>query len=108
MNAETMKGRDAVAGQVERPVRPDREEYECRECEGQGSYDAWKAVAGHYEGGRRFPACGRGRVPRGDMPEVCWVEERPGDGAVKGGRRDAGHVGREAIDARAARRERRG
>lgn len=39
---------------LERRVRPGREEYECRECEGQGGYDAWKAVAGHYEGGEVF------------------------------------------------------
>ena len=49
MNAETLP---AVAGQVEPSVRPDDEACECRECDGQGGYDAWKAVAGHYEGGK--------------------------------------------------------
>jgi len=44
----------AVAGPVEPTVRPGREECECRECEGQGGYEAWKAVAGHYEGGEYF------------------------------------------------------
>ncbi len=33
---------------------PGAEACECRECEGQGGYDAWKAVAGHYEGGEVF------------------------------------------------------
>ena len=28
--------------------------YNCRECDGQGCYDQWKAVAGHYEGGEVF------------------------------------------------------
>ena len=46
--------RPAVVGQVERPVRPVAEACECRECEGQGGYDAWKAVDGHYEGGEVF------------------------------------------------------
>ena len=44
----------AVAGPVEPTVRPDDEACECRECDGQGGYDAWKAVAGHYEGGEYF------------------------------------------------------
>lgn len=44
----------AVAGQVDCQVRPAAEACECRECEGQGGYDAWKAVAGHYEGGEVF------------------------------------------------------
>jgi DnaJ-class molecular chaperone len=39
---------------LERHVRPDDEACECRECDGQGSYDQWKAVAGHYEGGEVF------------------------------------------------------
>jgi len=39
---------------LERHVRPDDEACECRECDGQGSYDQWKAVAGHYEGGETF------------------------------------------------------
>jgi hypothetical protein len=33
---------------------PSAEACECRECEGQGGYDEWKAVAGHYEGGEVF------------------------------------------------------
>lgn len=33
---------------------PGAEACECRECEGQGGWDAWKAVAGHYEGGEVF------------------------------------------------------
>ena len=33
---------------------PAAEACECRECEGQGGYDVWKAVAGHYEGGEVF------------------------------------------------------
>jgi len=40
MNAETMEGRDAVAGQVERPVRPGSEarlHYPCRMCGGTGA-----------------------------------------------------------------------
>ncbi len=51
MNAETLP---ALAGQVEPSVRPDDEACECRECDGQGGYDAWKAVAGHYEGGEHW------------------------------------------------------
>jgi DnaJ-class molecular chaperone len=33
---------------------PDAEACDCDECEGQGRYDVWKAVAGHYEGGEYF------------------------------------------------------
>lgn len=51
MNAETLP---ALAGQVEPSVRPDDEACECREGDGQGGYDAWKAVAGHDQGGEYF------------------------------------------------------
>jgi len=44
----------AVGAPLERQVRPDDEACECRECEGQGVYDAWKAVAGHCDGGEVF------------------------------------------------------
>ena len=44
----------AVLGPVERPVRPDDEACECRECEGKGVYDAWRTVDGHYEGSEVF------------------------------------------------------
>ena len=32
----------------------DEEVSNCPKCDGQGSYDQWKAVAGHYEGGEVF------------------------------------------------------
>jgi hypothetical protein len=56
MNEDTKTAANptAVVVPVERQVRPDDEACECRECEGQGGYDAWKAVAGHYEGGEVF------------------------------------------------------
>ena len=44
----------AVGAPVEPSVRPGAEACDCDECEGQGSYDVWKAVAGHYEGGEYF------------------------------------------------------
>lgn len=53
-NTTTDQAPPTVTRQVELPVRPVDEACDCRECEGQGSYDAWKEVAGHYEGGEVF------------------------------------------------------
>ena len=75
----------AVLGPVEPSVRPGAEACACRECEGQGRYDRWLAVNGHYEGGEVFSiqcdACdgsGREKPVRESVADALLIVESYG------------------------------
>ena len=60
----------------------DDEVSNCPECDGQGSFDKWMAVAGHYEGGEVF----RLRCDHCDGTGMLARHKAPNVGAM---RRDA-------------------